>query len=389
MRLTCAGISLLASIAAACSSGKTTPPKSEAPAHVESPRPESALTTIKLTADAVKRLGIEVVAARVDTAAATRTLGGEVTVPEGRLATVTAPVAGTLSTVSKVQAGTRVARGAHLLTLTPLSSGERDQAIEARRALAAAQADAETVGLRLQRLEQLLKDGAASARSVEEARGQHQIARAAVKAAQERLAAVQQGPIGPGGEIVITAPFDGIVQAIAATAGQAVASGAPLLQIAQVNTLWIRVPVFAGGVDEIDPSQPAAVRRLGGTGAPTLAKRVTAPLKADATAASIDLYYELPSTGLTLRPGERVLAELPLVTTQQGLVVPEAAVLYDIHGDAWVYEDLGGNAYARRRIQIARHAGDRVVVARGIVQGARIVTAGAAELFGTEFGAGH
>ena len=86
---------------------------------------------------------------------------------------------------------------------------------------------------------------------------------------------------------------------------------------------------------------------------------------------------------------ERVMVEIPLKGTQQGLVVPEAAVLYDIHGDAWVYEDLGSNSYARRRVQIARHAGNRAVVSRGITEGAKVVTAGAAELFGTEFGAGH
>ena len=83
------------------------------------------------------------------------------------------------------------------------------------------------------------------------------------------------------------------------------------------------------------------------------------------------------------------MIELPLRSTLQGLVVPETSVLYDIHGDAWVYEDLGENAYARRRVQIARHAGDRAVIARGLAVGARVVTVGAAELFGTEFGAGH
>ena len=81
--------------------------------------------------------------------------------------------------------------------------------------------------------------------------------------------------------------------------------------------------------------------------------------------------------------------ELPLKTSGQGLVVPAAAVLYDIHGDTWVYEDLGGNAYARRRIQVARHAGDLAVITRGIAEGTKVVTDGAAELFGTEFGAGH
>jgi RND family efflux transporter MFP subunit len=389
MRLPFAVVAACTALTGACSSGEVPPAKAEAPAHVDAPRPEAELTTVKLSPDAVKRLGLETVIVKIDTAAATRSLGGEVTVPEGRMVTVTAPFAGTLSAVAGLQPGISVSRGARLMTLAPLTWSERDQSIEARRAVEAAQADAETARLRLQRLEQLLKDGAASVRSVEEARGQVQITDATLKAARERVAAVSQGPVGPQGEIVISAPLDGIVQSISAAPGQTVAASAPLLQIAQVSTLWVRVPVFAGDVDAIDPAQPAAVKRLGSTEAPKLAHRVTAPLKGDPAAASIDLYYELPSTGLTLRPGERVMIELPLKSSEKGLVVPEASVLYDIHGDAWVYEDLGGNAYARRRVQIARHAGDRAVVARGIAEGARVVTAGAAELFGTEFGAGH
>ena len=389
MRLPRLVVLALLPLGVGCSSDRATPTKAEAPAHVEAPRPEAELTTVKLSQEAVKRLGLETAVVKTDTAAATRSLGGEVMVPEGRLVTVTAPVAGTLTVVSGVQPGARVARADRLMTLAPLASSERDQSIEARRAVEAAQAEADTARLRLQRLEQLLKDGAASMRSVEEARAQVQINEAALNAAKERLAAVRQGPVGPQGEIAITAPLDGLIQTISAAPGQTVAASAPLLQIAQVSTLWVRVPVFAGDVDEIDATQPAAVTRLGATDAPKRARLVTAPLRADPSAASVDLYYELPGSGLALRPGERVMVEVPLKGTERGLVVPEASVLYDIHGDAWVYEDLGGNAYARRRVQIARHAGDRAVVARGITEGARVVTAGAAELFGTEFGAGH
>ena len=388
MRPSLGVVPVLALLVVGCSEKDAPPAKAEAPAHVEAPRPEAELTTVKLSPEAVKRLGIETVAAKIDTAAATRSLGGEVAVPEGRMVTVTAPVAGTLSAVTGIQPGARVTRGTRLMTLAPLTSTERDQSIEARRAVEAAQADVDTARLRLQRLEQLLKDGAASVRSVEEARGQLQVNEAALKAARERLAAVSQA-VGPRGEIAITAPLDGVVQAISAAQGQTVAASAPLLQIAQVSTLWVRVPVFAGDLDEIDLSQPAAVKRLGGTEPSPLARPITAPFKADPGAASIDLFYELPSSGVTLRPGERVMIELALKTTQEGLVVPEASLLYDIHGDAWVYEDLGGNAYARRRVQVARHAGDRAVIARGITPGAKVVTAGAAELFGTEFGAGH
>jgi RND family efflux transporter MFP subunit len=347
------------------------------------------LTTVKLSAEAVKRLGIETVVARTDSTAATRSLGGEVTVPAGRLVTVTAPVAGTIAEATGLQPGTRVSRGARLMTLSPLASSDRDQSIEARRAVDAAQADAEVVRLRLQRLEQLLKDGAASRRSVEEARGQLQVAESALNAARERLAAVRVSPVGAQGEITITAPLDGIVQSISAVSNQTVAASAPLLEIAQVSTLWVRVPVFAGDVDAIDAGQPASVSRLGGGEPPRVATRVTAPLRADPSAAAVDLYYELPGSGATLRPGERVMVDLPLMSTQRGLVVPESAVLYDLHGDAWVYEDRGGGRFARKRVQISRHAGGRAVIARGLTEGVNVVTAGAAELFGTEFGAGH
>ena len=380
---------IVAVLAAGCSSGKPAAPHAEAPAHVESPKKEAELTTVKLSPEAVKRLGIEVVTVQTESAAATRSLGGEVTVPEGRMVTVTAPVAGTVSAVSAVLPGARVTRGARLMTLAPLASSERDQSIEARRAVNAAQAEADTVRRRVARLEQLLKEGAASARSVEEARGQLQVDEAALNAARERLSAMQKGPVGPQGEIVITAPLDGVVQSMSVASGQTVAPAAPLVQIAQVNTLWVRVPVFAGDVEQIETSQPASVKRLGGSSAPLLARRVTAPLKADPAAASIDLYYEITAAGTALRPGERVMAEIPLKTTVQGLVVPEAALLYDIHGDAWVYEDLGAHAYARRRVQVARHSGNRAVIARGLNAGQKVVTAGAAELFGTEFGAGH
>ena len=145
------------------------------------------------------------------------------------------------------------------MTIAPLVSAERDQRIEAQRAVTSAEAEELAARQRLQRLEQLLKDGAASVRSVEEARAQHQVTVATLTAARERLAGASQNPVGAQGELVVSAPFDGIVQSISAVPGQTVAASAPLLEIAQVDTLWIRVAVYAGDADAIDETQPAAV----------------------------------------------------------------------------------------------------------------------------------
>ena len=96
---------------------------------------------MKLTPEAVKRLGIETVAASIASAPNTRSLGGEIVVPEGRGAVVTAPVAGTLTGGPAPQPGARVRRGERLLAITPLNAAERDQRVEAQRGSAAAEAE--------------------------------------------------------------------------------------------------------------------------------------------------------------------------------------------------------------------------------------------------------
>lgn len=361
----------------------------EPAATVSHPKTEPDLTTVKLSTEAIRRLGIETDVARIQDAAATRTVGGDVVVPEGRRVQVTAPVAGTLVSAT-ARAGTSVANGASMFKIAPLSPAERDQAAEARRAVETAQAEEQLARQRVQRLEQLLKDGATSMRAVEEARAQREVAAAALNAARERLTAIGQTPVGSQGEVMIRAPFAGTILAVSAAEGQTVSATAPLAEIAQVTTLWVKVPLYAGDADAVDATKPASVTTLGSSRSPRMAVRITAPPTANPTSASIDLFYEVRGTGDTpLRPGERVTVQLPLKTTERGLVVSDRAVLYDISGGTWVYEDRGDGTYARRRIEIARHTGNLAVIARGIEPGTKVVTAGAAELFGTEFGAGH
>ena len=115
---------------------------------------------------------------------------------------------------------------------------------------------------------------------------------------------------------------------------------------------------------------------------------VTGPPSADPATATSDVFYALQSPGSVVRPGERVSVLLPLSGAEQALVVPTAAVLYDMNGSAWLYEATGDTTFVRRRIEIRSQAGAKTLVTRGIAAGTKIVTNGAAELFGTEFGAG-
>lgn len=389
MRVPVRAVWWLVPMTVACGGGDPAPPAPKpAPATVQQPRTEAELTTVTLTPDAVKRLGVETAEARVEKVSDVRTLGGEIVVPEGRLMAVTAPVAGTLAAVGDARAGSRVTRGQVLFTLVPLVAAERNQAIEVERAAAEAQAREQEARQRLDRLQQLLKDGAASQRSVEEARAGHAVAAAALEAARGRLAVAARNSVGAQGEISIVAPLDGVLQTVTAAQGQTVAASAPLFQVAQVDTLWVRVPVYSGDISAIDAAQPVVVSSLRTSGPARRARRVTAPPSADPAAASVDFFFELSPDGMPFRPGERVVVQLPLVGAADGLVVPDSALVYDIHGQQWVYEDRGENRYARRRVEVARHAGDRAIVSRGLTPGTRVVTVAAAELFGVEFGVG-
>ncbi|MEQ1861480.1 MAG: efflux RND transporter periplasmic adaptor subunit, partial [Chthoniobacteraceae bacterium] len=61
---------------------------------------------------------------------------------------------------------------------------------------------------------------------------------------------------------------------------------------------------------------------------------------------------------------------------------------HDIHGGQWVYENTAPQTFTRRRVVVDRVVGPDAVLASGARAGAKVVTDGAAELFGTEFGAG-
>jgi cobalt-zinc-cadmium efflux system membrane fusion protein len=79
---------------------------------------------------------------------------------------------------------------------------------------------------------------------------------------------------------------------------------------------------------------------------------------------------------------------MPLKGDAESLVVPYASILYDLNGGAWVYEAMGKHVFARRRVVVDHVVGPEAVLALGPKPGTKVVTDGAAELFGTEFGGG-
>jgi hypothetical protein len=91
---------------------------------------------------------------------------------------------------------------------------------------------------------------------------------------------------------------------------------------------------------------------------------------------------------LTVQAARRVGIETARVRAAPGqrTLVPYAAVMYGAAGDAFVYTNPARLRYVRRPIAIARIEGAAALVTQGPPAGTAVVTVGAAELLGTEYG---
>jgi cobalt-zinc-cadmium efflux system membrane fusion protein len=409
-----AGVLLMTIVVLGCDQSKDAEPKSESPARVTAHPSEVDIYRIVLTPKAEERLQISTAEVERQSIPRNRSVGGDIVVPDGNRIPVTAPLTGLLTSIGTdvvFVAGHKISANEPLLKLSPIlrpeqevpTAAERVQMANARASLVSqqiqaagdeeqAQAQVDGAQIAFDRSRQLLADRAGSRRQVDETEAALNVAKKGLEAARARRVLLDKLTMEvEGGEaptITINAPQAGIIQTVSARPGQVVSAGAPLFEIVDLDRMWVRVPVYAGLVQEIDLSQDAGVGPVSGYGATVTASPVTAPPTATALSASIDLYYTVDNSDGRFRPNERVVVHLPLTGERESLVIPRAAVLRDIHGTAWVYVKSGEHEFRRVRVAVDFNTEDLAVLSLGPAIGTPVVVDGAAELFGTEFGAG-
>ncbi len=383
-------VATMATLGGCGGSAPKTESKPAVAAKVEGAVKEPELARIRLSPEAEQRLGIALAAVELLNVSRTQQLAGETLAASGREWSASAPFAGTVVAPEGgiPAAGSGLRKGQTVVRLLPLASAG-DGKIEADREAASAEARLEAARARLNRTQQLLADRAGSVRNVEEAREQAKLAEAEATAARARLERARANATDAVGGLMVAATQDAILQKMLVTNGQTVPAGAMLFEAAAITPLWVRVPAYAGLTSSLSRGASARVQKLGSSpGRSVEARPVAAPVSGDPAAATVDLFFEFANADAVFRPNERVSVTLPLTGEEKVLVVPWAAVLFDIHGGAWVYESTAEHTYMRRRVDVRYVTGSFAVLARGPAVGAKIVTTGAAELFGTEFSTG-
>ena len=344
-------IAALLSIAGCSKNNKPQAKKAAAPAKVEK-HSESSLATITLTAKAVERLGVSLGTVETQLVPRVRRFGGEVMIPPGNGVIISAPMPGTISLPEgqpMITPGQHVSAGETLFTFTPLLPPEREvpspveriQMATARASLTSMQitadgdvqrgkAELEGAEIALKRAKQLLEDRAGSARAVDDAEALMQIASKTLEAAVERADLLKkltlESKLGKVESMPMTAPVSGTLQALNVTRGQNVAVGQILFEVADLDKLWIKVPVYVGQLKQFNLKANATISGLTiNAGEKSLqASPVKAPPTANALASTADLYFEIDNKSGELRPGQRVGVSLPLAEEAESLtVLPE------------------------------------------------------------------
>jgi hypothetical protein len=116
-----------------------------------------------------------------------------------------------------------------------------------------------------------------------------------------------------------------------------------------------------GGSEEAVEAEPAAVEAIKGT--------------------------DLSRVILTAEAARRIdVHTAPARAAGKRTVIPYDAVLYDANGDTWTYTSPKHLVYVREDITVDRIDGDRAILSAGPASGTPVVTVGATEIWGVEYG---
>jgi hypothetical protein len=323
-------VPLLLALATLPACDRSKAPSAPAPSKAELIAHESDLLKLTLTPEAQKRLGIQTSPVSNGSSISVREAAGEIVVPPtsaGGMPT------GSLSNLQQIGAQQAAADGE----------------------VARATAQARLSRIAFNRAEALVREEAGSARARDEAGAALAAADAALGVARE-----QRRLLGPS-----------------------------VSSMGSQSRLWVRVSIFGSDLATVQRGASVKVSDLGGRGTSQTARPVQGVPSANATTGTVDLFYALSNPGNAFRIGQRVAVDVPIQGQTTGLSIPSAAILRDIYGGEWVYQKTAENVFVRQRVEIVSETGGRALLSRGLTPSAKIVTVGAAELFGTEFGAAH
>jgi cobalt-zinc-cadmium efflux system membrane fusion protein len=276
----------------------------------------------------------------------------------------------------RVKVGDRVSRGSPLVIL------ESPEVGRARADLVSATARAGVAHKAFARERALLEARATSQRELQEAEAAMKTTAADLAAVRTRLATLgassgEEASQDPA-RTVLRSPIRGTVVARRAHIGKSVEPSETLVEIIDLDELWLTAQVYEREMRFLARGQPVQLETKAFPGEVFRGQIDYVGETLDEKTRAVAVRVHLPNPGHRLKPG--MFATARIIGTRaneprQMLVIPWAAV-QDVDGHPSVFVRDGGRAFELKKIHSGERSGDQVEVLNGIKPGEEVVGEG-------------
>ena len=327
---------------------------------------DAATAPDRLSAQQLRRLGIETVSAEAATDVPLGTVSATISLPPDAQVAVTAPFDGAIIRLHVIQ-GQQVSAGQALATVKsrePLQYGAELARAQARLGLAEASAA---------RTRQLVDEGIVAGTRADEMNAAIRVARTDVA---ENARILRQAGASPTGKVTLRAPISGRVAAMTAQVGGPVmATSAPfVIESSTAFTLDLQLPERLAG--QVRPGMRVAVPSTGTM--PELSGSIlSVGSSLDPATRSIIAKARIDGAP-PLVAGKSVMVVIHHDSAQPGVSVPSRAMT-TIDGKPHVLLQTG-KGFAPRAVRVAGQSADRTILSAGLKPGDKVAVSGLSEL---------
>jgi HlyD family secretion protein len=236
--------------------------------------------------------------------------------------------------------------------------------------------------------QELYKQGAVSARDVDDANVALIQARNVYEASQKQLdlkmaegqlAAAKGHSAGIDASVnysKIVSPIDGVVTDRPVYPGEMASNSGPIITIMNLSQIVARAHIDQSEAAQLKVGDPATISVPGQPGALKGKVSLVSPAL-DPNSTTVEVWVQAPNPGDRLKPGSSVQAQMVAQAVPHAIVIPAEALLTGSDGTTSVIILDTDNKPHKKKVKVGiRDAGD-VQVTEGLQGGERVVTVGA------------
>lgn len=288
---------------------------------------------------------------------------------QDRLAHVAPRVPGRIVKVN-ASLGDRVKPGQALATLDSIELGE------ARSSYLQAASEAAVVQAGFDRAKRLQTENIIPEKDYLRARAEHEKARAALRAAGDKLRMMGVSPEKLSGSVFpLTAPFSGTVIEKKAVLGELAQPDASLFTVADLSILWIESDLFEKDLGKVKVGAQAAVTVSAYPGEVFKGLLTYISSTMDRETRTVKARVEVPNTDGRLKPEMFATVAIGTGGSVKALLVPEGAVLL-LQGQPTVFVAESGG-FEQRAVEVGDRTQGYAVLKSGVAAGESVVVSGA------------